>query len=153
MKMEQPFAISEEVCLHVRQEQLLCASASVAAFLPVSFSALVDRRAPHRQSNRVLLAVAVLSLDQRLISQPLASHAVNEAIKPRQGMVLHVAFVQTERKFINVAAKMFFARMMIDAVDTALHYGENAFNAVCGHVVTDVFALVSCSNDRPRTPT
>jgi len=104
---------------------------------PVSTSVLADKPELHRQWRLVLLVS--YSLDQRLIGQPLASHAVHETVKPRQGMVLHVALIQPERKFINVATKMLFARVMVNAVNAAFHDRENTLNAIRGHVVADVF--------------
>ena len=106
---------SEDVCARRTPDQILYASASVAAFWLVSFSALADRRALRRQWRPVLLAVSVLSLDQRLVGQPLASNAVHETVEARQGVVLDVAFVQPEGKFIDVAAKVFLAGVVIDA--------------------------------------
>jgi hypothetical protein len=107
----------------------------------VSISALVDRQGPHRQWRQVLLVFFDYSLDQCLVGQPLASHAVNETVKPRQGMILYVAFVQPEGKFVNIAAKMLFARVVVDAINAAFHDRENTLNAVRGHLVTDIFAL------------
>src|ERR1700730_8035886 len=83
-----------------------------------SFWASAYRLEPYRQLHQAPLAPSVmgaLSLDQRLICQTLSGNASHEAIEPRQCMVLNIAFVQAEGKFINVAAKMFGARMMIDA--------------------------------------
>ena len=89
---------SEDACLHSPPERLLDASAFAAVSFPVSILVLADKPGLHRQSHRVLLAVLVYSLDQRLVGQPLAGNAVNEAIEPRQGVVLHVAFVQAGRQ-------------------------------------------------------
>jgi len=122
-------------------EQQLSASAFSAASWLILSSASADRRVPHRQLHLTLLAVSVLSLDQRLVSQPLASHAVNETVEPRQGVVLDVAFVQAERKFINVTVQMLFAGVVIDAINSALHDRKHAFNPVGGHAIADVFAL------------
>jgi hypothetical protein len=114
-----------------------------AAYVSFLASILVsaDRLEPHRQWRLVLLAVWVYSLDQRLVSQPLAGHSIHEAVEARQGMVFDVTFVQSEGKFINVAAKMFLAGMMIDAINATLHDRENALNTVRGYIVPDIFAL------------
>jgi len=141
-----PLAETDAAFIFVGLDQLIVSSIW-QVLLPVAFasspvltSVLADKRGPHRQSHLVPLAVVVYSLDQRLVCQPLSSNAVNEAIKPRQGMVLDVAFVQAERKFIDVATKMLFARVVVYAVNAALHDGKHAFNAVRGHAVPDVFA-------------
>src|ERR1700678_233671 len=84
--------------------QLLCVSAFSYAFCPASILALVDRPRQHQRWQLVLLAVWCRSLCEPLVCQPLAGNAVHKAIQPRQGMVFDVAFVQSERKFINVAA-------------------------------------------------
>jgi hypothetical protein len=74
-------------------------------------------------------------------AQVPAKVAINEAIEPRQSMIFDVSFIQTKRKFIDVAAKMFLARMVIDAIDAALHDRKNALDAVCSHVIADIFTL------------
>jgi hypothetical protein len=56
-------------------------SAFVAAFCPVSTSALVDRRAQRRQSHLALSAFVVLSLNQRLVCEPLASNTIHESCR------------------------------------------------------------------------
>jgi hypothetical protein len=53
------------------------------------------------------------SLRQSLIYQPLARRPIHKAIKARQSMIIDVAFIQAERKFIDVTSKMFFAGMVI----------------------------------------
>jgi hypothetical protein len=55
--------------------------------------------------------------------------------------VLHVPFVEAEGEFINVAAKMLFAGVMVDANQPALHDRENALRAVRGHAVADELAF------------
>jgi hypothetical protein len=52
--------------------------------------------------------MGALSLDQRLICQTLPGDACNEAIEPSERVVFDVSFVQSQGKFINVAAKMFW---------------------------------------------
>jgi hypothetical protein len=132
---------SEEFCCQLRLVQLLNASAFYVVFSPASTSALADRRAPHQQSHLILLAVSALSLDQRLISEPLTSNAIHKAIQPYQGVVLDVAFVKPEGKFINIAVKMLLAGVVIHADQPALENSENALDAIGGHVVADIFPL------------
>ncbi len=61
-------------------------------------------------------------------------------------MVFHVAFVQPERKLIDVAGQMLGAGVVIDADQPALENGKNALNAVRGNVIADVLAcaVVDC---------
>src|SRR6266851_3965384 len=132
---------SEGTCPHWTSDQLLCVSASVVVFWLASSSAWAYRRAPHRQSRLALLAVSVLSLDQRLVCQPLAGNTIDEAIKPRQGMVFDVAFVQPEGKFIDVTVKMLLAGVVINSDQPALENSENAFNRIGCHTIADIFAL------------
>lgn len=103
-------------------------------------SAYRPRRYP--QSHRVPLArfLASLSLNERLVCEPLSRRAMYEAIEPRQGMVLDVAFIQPEREFINVAVEMLRAGVMIDADQAALQDGENAFDPVRGHAPAHVLS-------------
>jgi hypothetical protein len=113
------------------------------AFLRTSSLASACRPEPYRQLHQAPLALSLmvaLSLDQRLICQTLASDAVHETIEPSERVVFNIAFVQSEGKFINVAAQMLLARMVIDAVQAAFENCENAFNSVGGHVVPNIFA-------------
>jgi hypothetical protein len=80
--------------------------------------------------------MAARPLDQRLVSQTLSGHAINEAIEPSKRVVFHVAFVQAEGKFIDIAAKVLLTRMMINADDAALENGEDAFHPVRGHIAS-----------------
>ena len=61
-------------------------------------------------------------------------------------MTLHVSFIEPKSKFIDVAAKMFWAGVMINANQSALENGKDAFNPVRGDVVTNkfVFAVIDC---------
>src|SRR5580704_8665282 len=85
--------------------------------------ALAYRPAPYQRLRPAPLTPSVtgaLSLDQCLICQALPRNACHEAIKPSQCMVLNITFVQSEGKFVNVAAKMLGASMMIDAISPRL---------------------------------
>src|ERR1700730_8941369 len=108
------------------------------ASLLVSTSALAYRPAPYRRLHPAPLTPSVtgaLSFYQRLICQTLSGNASHEAIEPSERVVLNIAFVQAEGKFINIAAKMLLARMMIDADKPALENRENAFDTVCSNIV------------------
>ena len=89
---------------------------SYASFpLPILASAYRPRRDRQWRQAPLARSPGSLSLNQRLVCEPFASHAIYEAIEPRQGVVLDVALIQPERKFVNVAVKMFRAGVMIDA--------------------------------------
>jgi hypothetical protein len=145
--------------ISVDEAQLIVSLASqvsppaVCVSFPASSSALVDKQGPHPQSHLILLAVSALSLDQRLVGQALALRSSHEAIKPRHGVVFNVAFVQAERKFIDITVKMFRAGMVIDADQPTLKNRENAFHPIRGHVITNIFAraMVDRSVFKTRT--
>jgi hypothetical protein len=76
-----------------------------------------------------------------IAASAITGDTVHETIEPRQGVVFDVAFVQAERKFVNVAVEMLLAGVMIDAINAALHDCKNALDPVRGHAIADVFAL------------
>src|SRR5574337_174155 len=110
--------------------------------LPVSSLASVcrPRRHPRLRQVRAGRSLASWSLNESLIGQPLPASPANEAVEPRHSMILHVAVVQAEGKFINIAIKMLDANVVIDADQAALENGEDAFNAIGSHVIANVFA-------------
>lgn len=55
-------------------------------------------------------------------------------------MVLHVAFVQSEGKFIDVAAKVLLADVVVHADQPALENCKDALNRVGRYVVTGKLA-------------
>ena len=61
-------------------------------------------------------------------------------MQPIKRVAFHVAIVQPERELVDVAAKVFRAGVMINAVKPTLQNGENAFHAVRRHVIADVFS-------------
>ena len=107
---------------------------------PVLILALADRQAPCRRWRLAPLVCAGRSLDQTFVGEPLARHAINEAVEPRQGMVLDVSFIEPEGKLVNVAGKVLWAGVMIDANQAALENGEDALNPVRGYAVADILA-------------
>src|SRR6266404_8671390 len=90
------------------------------------------RPKPHRLSCRGFQE-SISSLSQLLVGDSTARRGVNEAVQPDQRMMLYVALVQPEGELVNVAPKMLFARVMIHAVESALHHGPHALNAVRVH--------------------
>ena len=113
---------------------------SFCASLPVLILASACTPRLRRRLRPTLSVPSVRSLNEPFVSEALASRPTNEAIEPRQGVVLHVTFVQPERKLVNIAIKMLRAGMVIDANQTALENGEDTFDAVRGDVVTHIFA-------------
>lgn len=67
---------------------------------------------------------------QPFISEPLSDCGVDEGIQPLKGVAGDVPLVQAEGELIDVPGKVFRAGVMIDAVETPLHYRPNALNAV-----------------------
>jgi hypothetical protein len=104
--------------------------------------ALADRQVLRQPSHPISSAALVSSLDQRLIGKALAGGSANKAFKPRESMMLYVPFVQAEGKFIDVAAKVLRAGVVIDADQPALENRENALNSVGGHIVSNIFANI-----------
>jgi hypothetical protein len=129
----------EGACPLWTPNQLSNAFASYVAFWLVLFLALADRQVRHPRWRPILLEALGRSLREPLVCQALASRAVNETIKPGQGVVLDVPFVQPERKFVNITAKMLAARMMVDAYQAALEDGEDTLNSVCGDGAAHIF--------------
>jgi hypothetical protein len=80
------------------------------------------------------------SLRQPLVGQALVRSRFNEAIKAVQRVALHVAVIQSERKLVNVPAKMLRAYLMIDPSKPALQNCPNAFNAVDRDLITHELA-------------
>src|SRR3990167_10481616 len=119
---------SESCCADVRVFSLVC------------FSALADKPAQRRQSDPALSVASAYSRDQILVGNALASGGGDHRIEARESLALDVAFVQPERKFLDVPAQMLAACVVIDANHAALHDRENALNAVCGDVAAHVFA-------------
>jgi hypothetical protein len=124
---------------------LLFYSLNAGVSSPTWSSASADT-VPRRELRLILWAAWECSLCESLVSQTLAGNTVNEAVEPRQGVVLDVAFIEAEGKFIDVAAKVLFAGMMIGANAAALENGKNAFDAVRGYAVANVFAgtVIDC---------
>jgi hypothetical protein len=121
----------------------------------VSTSALVCTPRRHLQLRRAPLARSpgASSLNERLVRESFPRSPIYETIEPRQGVVLDVALVQPERKFINVAVKMLRAGVMIDANKTTLQDGKNAFDAVGCRLAANVFAsaVIDCVVDKAST--
>ena len=93
-----------------------------------------------QRSFRALQAALEHSLDQRLVGQPLASNAINEAVEPLQGMPLHIALIEPKSELVNVSAKMLRANVVEGAVDATLQDGPDAFDAVGRNAIADIFA-------------
>jgi len=114
---------------------------SVFASCRASSSVSVGRREPRPQCHLVFwVSVFSRSLDQFFIGEPLSGNTVDEAVKPREGMVLYVAFIEPKRELINVTIKVLWAGVVIDADQAALHNREDTLDPVRGHVVADKFA-------------
>lgn len=60
----------------------------------------------------------------------MARDRADQAVEPRKRMRLYVALVQSEGELVDVAVEMLIARVVIDAVQAALHHRPYALNAV-----------------------
>ena len=83
-----------------------------------------------------------LSRGEPLICQPLSGNRIHKAIKPVPSMPPHVAVIQSERKFVNIAPHVLFAGMMVDTVQTRFRTREYAFNAVCRYAFSEYSSLL-----------
>src|ERR1700733_4548963 len=95
---------------------------SYASF-QASISASAYRRGRHQQSRPApsVCRPAACSFGKLFVGKALACRSINEAVQSRQGVVLNVPLVQTERKFVNVASEVLRTGVVIDANQTALH--------------------------------
>jgi hypothetical protein len=102
--------------------------------------ASVYRPAQYQPLRPTPSASLVRSLNEPLVCEALASRCADQAIKARHRMVLNVALIEAESKFVNVAVKVLRAGVMIDANKAPLKDCENAFDAVRRRIATHIFA-------------
>ena len=57
-------------------------------------------------------------------------------------MALHIAVVQAKCKLLNVAVKVLRACVMVDAMQTTLQHGPDAFDAVGAHTGTGILTVL-----------
>ena len=67
---------------------------------------------------------------EALVGETLASGSADETVEPLERVHLHVAIVQPECEFVDVAPKVLRAYLMVYAMNAALHDSPNAFDAV-----------------------
>jgi hypothetical protein len=77
---------------------------------------------------------------QLLIGQSFVKGRENKAIKAVERVIFDVSEIEPERKFSNVAVKMFRANVMINARNAAFQQSPDGFNAVRINAVASVFA-------------
>jgi hypothetical protein len=106
----------------------------------LSFWASADMQEPRQPSRPISSVVLGSSLDQCLVCKALTGNRANKAFKSSQCVVLNIAFIQSKGKFIDIAAKMLWTGMVIDADQAALENRENALNPVGRYVVSDILA-------------
>ncbi len=70
------------------------------------------------------------SCGQPFVREPLASNRVHERVETVERVASDVSLIQAECELVNVAAKMFLADLMIDAMQSALENRPDALNAV-----------------------
>ena len=72
------------------------------------------------------------------MGQALAGGRTDHGVKPVQRMVAHIAVIQAEGEFVNIATKMLHANLVIDARQTALEHRPNALNSVHAGLLVNV---------------
>ena len=73
----------------------------------------------------------VFSFCQLRVGQTLSGNRINKQVETLQRVDFDVAEVQPESELINVAMKMLFARVMVNAMQPALEQCPNGFDSVC----------------------
>lgn len=68
-----------------------------------------------------------------------ANCRVYEAIKPVECMPRNITIIQSKCEFVHIAAKVFGAGVVIDAVQAKFQDRPNAFDAVGAHATPDLF--------------
>ena len=109
------------------------------ASLQASTSASGDRPRLDPQSRRAAQG-ALSSCDQLRIGESATGRRRNHAVQPFKRPALHVPIVQAEREFIDVAAQMLGAGVVIDAMQAAFQDCPDALDAVRSHASAAVLA-------------
>ena len=91
-------------------------------------------------SSRLRLSGYSFSCGQLLVGDSLANGRDHKAIEPLERVKLDISIVETKRKLINIAAKMLFARVVVDTTDAAFENRPDAFYRVSVSHSTAVFA-------------
>src|SRR5208282_4154153 len=81
----------------------------------------------HRRSAQGLWAV---SCRQPRIGQALPADRFDHAVEALKAVPFDVAFVQSEREFVDISGEMFRTDLVIDAIDAAFQDRPDAFNRV-----------------------
>src|SRR4051812_14004874 len=113
--------------------------ALAAASSPSSFGQARGMTAPCLRSGREHRAFS-FSCDQLLVGDAALGRGGNQAIQPLEGVALHVPLVEPEGELVDVAAKVFVAGVVIDAVQPALQDSPNGLDAVRVDAIARVFA-------------
>src|SRR3990167_9160637 len=103
---------------------------------PPSFWVWDDRLKPHLSSDP---GGCGLSCGQAFIGKSGACGSIDERIEPFQGVPLNIACVEAKNELIDVPFQMLLARLVIDALESALEYRPHALNAIGARRAPDVF--------------
>ena len=93
---------------------------------------------------------APVSCREPLVCEALAASGIDERVEPRQRVIFHVPFVQPKRELIDIAEQVFLARVMINAMQSALQDRPNALDAGAHH--NCFWMRVSSKNFFTRNP-
>lgn len=86
-----------------------------------------DRPKPHRLSGQ---AACGLSCGQSFVGNARAYRSIDERVEPFQRVPFDVASVEPKDKLIDIPFQVFLARLVIDALESALEDCPHALNAV-----------------------
>src|SRR5664280_3305249 len=82
----------------------------------------------------------IFSFYQLRIGQSFLRGRGNETIQPIHRLYFYISIIQPERKFINITAQMFLARMVINAMQSAFQNSPNTLNTVRANSISEIFA-------------
>jgi hypothetical protein len=99
-------------------------------FSRASILASDEMPAQHLPARRIAVAVSVCSRDQLLIGEALACCGDDQAIEARKREAFNISFIQPERKFVDVSAKMFRAGVVVNTMQPTLEHCPHAFDSV-----------------------
>ena len=111
--------------------------ACAGVFWPSSFAQRGDAIERRRRSYP---GPSGFSLRQSFVGQASSNSRRQQTGKAIQGVAIYAAIVQSESEFIDVAAKVFLAHVVIDAVDAALQNCPGAFDSIHSYIAPDKFS-------------
>jgi hypothetical protein len=119
-------------------------SGDVDAFWQDYSAVWADISGPYRQWSLAPLGLSLArSMDQLVIGQSFPSRPINEAIKPGQSVAFAIPLVQPKGEIVNVATKVVWANMVIDANHPALQLPSQPITSTINSTYTQSGKAVS----------